>query len=85
MSERKRTKQRQKRARNEKQRKARRTQKEKAKAIASEAVDRIGTAVFLEYFVPHYVEPSIVAAFGVLGASFLVFVVRCWREMKRKG
>lgn len=79
----KRAKQRKHGAQNKKQRQAKRTQKEKAKAIASEAVDRSGTAVFLEYFVPHYVEPSIVAAFGVLGASLLVFVVRCWREMKK--
>lgn len=79
----KQAKHRQQRAGRKKQRDARCTKKEKAKALASEAVDRIGTAVFLEYFVPHYVEPSMVAAFGVLGASVLVFMARCWREMRK--
>lgn len=83
MSKRKRTQQRQQGAGGKKQRNTRRTKQEKAKAIASEAVDRIGTAVFLEYFVPHYVEPSVVAAFGVLGGCVVVFVARCWRELRK--
>lgn len=61
---------------------AQRTKKDKAKAVASEALDRVGTVLFLEYFVPHYIEPSVLAAVGVLAASVLVFLVRCFRQIK---
>lgn len=72
-----------KRAQKKKRGKANGTKKEKARAIVGEAVDRVGTVLFLEYFVPHYIEPSVLAAFGVLGASVLVFIVRVFREMRK--
>lgn len=71
------------RAKKKKRGKSQRTKKEKARAIATEAIDRVGTVLFLEYFMPHYIEPSVVAAFGVLGASVLVFLIRVFREMKK--
>lgn len=64
------------------QRKGRRAKQEKAKLIASEAVDRVGTCLFLDYFVPHYIEPSFMAACSVLAASVVVFFLRMLREMK---
>lgn len=60
----------------------RRAKKKKALLIISDVTDHVGTVVFLEYFIPHFVEPSPGAAISVLVASILVFVLRLIRKIR---